>query len=58
MGLIQRIARSNGDRERKVEANALITDKLDKGIVRTWLEDIKVEIEYKQVMKALEKGRC
>ncbi len=57
MGLIQRIARSNGTWERKVEANVLIKDRLDKGIIRAWIEDLKLEIEYKRAMKAAGENR-
>ena len=56
MGLLQRLALSNGNWERKVKANTLIKDRLDKGIVRTWLEDMKMEIEYKRAVRAIEKG--
>ena len=56
MGLLQRLARSNGDWERKVEANTLIKDRLDKNVVRTRLEDMKMEIEYKRAVRVIKNG--
>ena len=58
MGLLHRIATSNGAWERKIKANALIKTNLDNSVVRDWLEYLKEEIETKQTKRPAEKKRC
>ena len=56
MGLLQRIARSNGNDERKAEANALIKDRLDKQTVIDWMKDLDAEIRAKNEERKAERA--
>ena len=60
MGLLQRLARSNGNQQRKDEANALIKDRLDKQTVIDWMKDLDAEIraknEERKAQRRWEKG--
>ncbi len=57
MILLNRVAISNGDKQRKAEANRQIA-KQDQALIAAWHEQLEAEIEAKEKQQLVQKNKA